>query len=151
MGETKPIRVLMVTCEWPSEDYPYQVPFLVRQVDFLRRAGVDIDLYFFRGSRKITNYLRAWFDVRKKLRNGSYDVVHAQWGQSAPVVLPTQLPLVVTFRGGEGEGLIDINGKTTPLGYVLRAIGYWISRRADELVMVSSHMKKYFPERPSSY
>src|SRR5439155_15808078 len=108
---------------------------------------VEIDDFFFRGAMNPMNYLRAWYDVRKKLRQNSYDVIHAEWGQRAPIALPTRVPLVATFRGGEGEGLIDLKGRCTPLGHVLRAIGYYISRRADELVLVSSHMKQYFPER----
>jgi glycosyltransferase involved in cell wall biosynthesis len=55
--------------------------------------------------------------------------------------------LVITFRGGEGEGLIGDDGKCTLLGRVLRAIGYFMSRRADELVFVSAHMQHYFPQR----
>jgi len=141
------MRVLMITCEWPTPDNPHGVPFIVRQVEFLRKAGVDIDVFFFRGAKNPANYLRAWLEVRKKLRQNSYDLIHAQWGQSGPIALPTRLPLVVTFRGGEGEGLIDINGKCTPLGHVLRAVGQWMSRRADELVMVSSHMQQFFPNR----
>ena len=58
------MRVLMVTCEWPDENSPHHVPFIVRQVDFLRRAGVDIDVFSFRGARNPMNYLRAWAGAR---------------------------------------------------------------------------------------
>jgi len=36
------MRVLYVTSEWPTETYPWYAPFLVRQVEALRRAGVDV-------------------------------------------------------------------------------------------------------------
>jgi len=142
------MRVLMITCEWPTDDYPNSVPFIVRQVTFLRKAGVDLDVFAFRGARNPLNYLKACVRVHRKLRCGAYDLVHAQWGQSAVVALPTLLPLVVTFRGGEGEGLVGDDGNYIALGYVLRAIGFCMARRADELVLVSSHMQKYIPDRP---
>ena len=116
------MRVLMVTCEWPTSESPHLVPFVVRQVEFLRKAGVDVDVFSFRGARNPINYLRAWYQVQKKLRQGSYDLVHAQWGQSAPVALPARLPLVVTFRGGEGEGIVGDDDKYTMSGYLLRLV-----------------------------
>jgi glycosyltransferase involved in cell wall biosynthesis len=142
------MRVLMVTCEWPTSEHPHYVPFLVRQVDFLRRAGVEIEIFSFRGARNPLNYLRAWYQVRKKLRHNTYDLIHAQWGQSAPTVLPTRLPLVVTFRGGEGEGIVGDNGRYTLSGYVLCMVSAMVARRADELVVVSAHMRDYLPARP---
>ena len=55
------MRVLMITCEWPTPELPHAVPFVVRQVDFLRKAGVDIDVFSFRGARNPLNYLKAWY------------------------------------------------------------------------------------------
>ena len=141
------MRVLMVTCEWPDQHSPHHVPFIVRQVEFLRRAGIDIDVFSFRGARNPLNYLRAWQQARRKLRGGTYDLIHAQWGQSAPTVLPTRLPLVVTFRGGEGEGIVGDDGKYTFSGEVLRLVSAYVARRADELVVVSAHMRDYLPRR----
>jgi teichuronic acid biosynthesis glycosyltransferase TuaC len=40
-------RVLMITSEWPTPEKPYQVPFIVRQVRFLRQAGVELDVFNF--------------------------------------------------------------------------------------------------------
>ena len=147
MDDGRPMRVLMVTCEWPDEHSPHHVPFIVRQVNFLRRAGVEIDVFSFRGARNPLNYLRAWRAARRKLRSGTYDLIHAQWGQSAPTVLPTRLPLVVTFRGGEGEGIVGDDGRYTVSGEILRLVSWYVARRADELVVVSAHMREYLPDR----
>ena len=56
------MRVLMVTSEWPTLENPYWVPFIVRQVEFLMKAGVEIDVFAFRGARNPINYLRAWWE-----------------------------------------------------------------------------------------
>ena len=69
------IRVLMITSEWPTLDHPHSVPFLVQQVKFLRRAGVHVDVFPFRGAKRPFNYLRAWKRVRQKLIEQSYDLI----------------------------------------------------------------------------
>jgi teichuronic acid biosynthesis glycosyltransferase TuaC len=147
MSKSRTIRVLMVTCEWPTPDRPHFVPFIVRQVEFLRKAGVDVDVFSFRGARNPLNYLRAWYHVQQRIRRHSYDLIHAQWGQSAPTALLTGLPLVVTFRGGEGEGIIGDNGRYTFSGHILRVVSSLVARWADELIVVSSHMRDYLPRR----
>jgi len=141
------MRVLMITCEWPSPSNPHGVPFIVRQVEFLRKAGVDVDVFAFRGAKNPFRYLRAWFGVHRRIRQGSYDLLHAQWGQSAITALPTRLPLVVTLRGGEGEGLVGRSGNFIALGYFLRAICLFVARRATEVVLVSRHIQQFLPRR----
>src|SRR5579864_9409968 len=56
---TADMRVLMITCEWPTDSQPHLVPFIVRQVEFLRKAGVEIEVFAFRGAKNPLNYLRA--------------------------------------------------------------------------------------------
>jgi len=141
------MRVLMITCEWPSPSNPHGVPFIVRQVEFLRKAGVDVDVFAFRGAKNPFRYLRAWFGVHRRIRKGSYDLLHAQWGKSAITALPTRLPLVVTLRGGEGEGLVGRSGNFIALGYFLRAICLFVARRATEVVLVSRHIQQFLPRR----
>src|SRR5262245_45007328 len=50
------LRVFMITSEWPTPEDPERVPFIVRQVEFLRRAGVEVEVFHFRGRRRISNY-----------------------------------------------------------------------------------------------
>src|SRR5262245_18899330 len=138
----------MFTCEWPTPDLPRQAPFVVRQVQFLRKAGVDVDVFFFRGSKNPLKYLRAWWNIHRQLRRESYDLVHAQWGQSAVPVLPTRLPLVVSFRGGEVDGIVGDDGRYTLWGRALQVIGWHMARRADQLVLVSAHIARLLPKRP---
>src|SRR5258708_2859966 len=45
-----PIRVLMITSDWPDRArWGGPATFIPRQVDFLRAAGVDVDVFRFRG------------------------------------------------------------------------------------------------------
>jgi len=138
----QPRRVLMVTCEWPRDTWGGTAHFIVRQADFLRRAGLEVDVYDFVGARDPRNYMRAWMGVRRRLRTGRYDVVHAQFGQSALAAIPCPLPLVITLRGDDLLGALhDTEGHVTPAGRFLSMVTRFTSRRADAVIVVAEHMK----------
>ena len=137
-------RVLMITSEWPTEGSPNDVPFLVRQVAFLRQAGVDVDVFHFRGGKNPLNYLRAWIAARNKLRRNHYDLIHAQFGQSALLALPKRLPLVITVRGDDVEGIVGRTGRYTLAGYILRIITRRVANWSDALIVVAPHLKRHF-------
>ncbi|HVD32310.1 MAG TPA: hypothetical protein VNC19_01945, partial [Gemmatimonadales bacterium] len=82
------IRVLLVTSDrlWNSGGGP--AVFIARQVEFLRREGVEVDLFPFRGARQPRNYALAWWELRRRLNGGSYNLVHAQFGRSGLIALP---------------------------------------------------------------
>ena len=110
---TAPLRVLMITSEWAS-DPGHTAHFIARQARFLRAAGVDVDVFAFRGGRRPLRYLTAWAKLQRRLRNGHhYDLVHAQFGQSGLLALPKRLPLVVTFRGDDLFGILGKDGRPT--------------------------------------
>src|SRR2546426_3149210 len=101
---TAPIRVLMITSDWPDHAiWGGTATFIARQVDFLRAAGVSVDVFRFRGHGNPMRYASAWLGVHRRLRREQYDLVHAQFGQSGLLALPKHLPLVVTFRGDDLE------------------------------------------------
>src|SRR5918998_5059661 len=142
---TADLRVLMVTSDWLWNSWGGPAVFIARQAEYLRRAGVDVELFPFKGERRISNYLAAWQEVQSRVRNGSYDLVHAQFGQSGLTALPTRVPLVVTFRGDDLEGIIGESGRYIPSGWLLRLISRQVARRADAVIVVSEHMKRYLP------
>ncbi len=141
------IRVLMVTTEWPSLDKPNQVPFLVRHVEKLRQKSIVIEVFHFQGSRNIFNYARAAIHLMKILSTGSYDLIQAQWGQSAIPVFFTSLPLVITFRGSDLFGIADRNGRHTFMGGVLTLISRLAARRATKVIIVAKRMADFLPRK----
>ncbi|MEA2722854.1 MAG: teichuronic acid biosynthesis glycosyltransferase TuaC [Gemmatimonadales bacterium] len=142
---TSNIKVLMVTSDWLWNSWGGPAVFVARQAEFLRRAGVEVDLFPFRGSRRPGNYAAAWREVQRRLRHGSYDLVHAQFGQSGLTALPKRIPLVVTFRGDDLEGIIGESGRYIPAGWLLRLVSRTVSRQADAAIVVSAHMKRHLP------
>jgi teichuronic acid biosynthesis glycosyltransferase TuaC len=145
------IRVLMVTSDWLWNSWGGPAVFIARQAEFLRREGVQVDLFPFRGARHPGNYLAAWKEVRRKVRSGTYDLVHAQFGQSGLTALPKRLPLVVTYRGDDLEGIIGENGRYIPAGWLLRFISRAVARRADAAIVVAEHMKRYLPRSVAAH
>ena len=142
---TDNIRVLMVTSDWLWNSWGGPAVFIARQADFLRQEGVQVDLFPFQGARRPMNYLAAWREVQHRLTHGHYDLVHAQFGQSGITALPKRVPLVVTFRGDDLEGIIGENGRYVAAGWLLRLISRAVARRADAAIVVSEHMKQHLP------
>jgi teichuronic acid biosynthesis glycosyltransferase TuaC len=135
----------MVTSEWPTAERPYHAPYLKRQVDFLRRAGVDVDVFAFRGARKPMNYLRARRRLHAQLSANRYDLVHAQFGQSALLVWPRRIPLVVTFHGCDLQGVKRPDGRMSASGLILQRLCRAIGRRAEAVIVVSDRMRQFLP------
>lgn len=142
------IRALMITSEYPTPEKPHSVPFIVRQAEFLRRAGVVVDVFHFKGDKKFGNYLAARRRLQKHIHDRHYTVAHAQWGQSAALaVLPKRLPLVITFRGNDLEGIVGKNGKITFLGLVQRNVSKLMARLADEVIVVSESLGRHLARK----
>ena len=143
MTAPPPIRVLMITADWPDlADWGGTATFVSRQVDFLRAAGVSIDLFKFRGKGNPIRYASAWFEVQRRLlRRERYDLIHAQFGQSGLLALPKRLPLVVTYRGDDLEGVVsNKTGLLTPMGRLLPVLSRVVARQADANIVVSAHL-----------
>jgi len=149
---TAPLRVLMITSEWAS-DPGHTAHFIARQARFLRAAGVDVDVFAFRGGRRPLRYLTAWARLRRRLAgNGhGYDLVHAQFGQSGLLALPKRLPLVVTFRGDDLFGILGNDGRPTRAGRVLQWLSRRVARQADAAILVSAHLQRYLSDSVATH
>lgn len=100
------MRVLVVTNMFPTPANPAWGSFVKEQIDDLRGLGLDVDQVAFHGHEKRTEYGRAIAAVRRALRAGRYDVVHAHYGLSGAVaaLARPRAPLVTTFHGSDYDG-----------------------------------------------
>ena len=136
----------MITSEWPVPDgRPRTTYFIKRQAEFLQAAGVQVDVFHFKGAKNPWNYLRAWVLARRRMSQHGYDLVHAQFGMSGLLALPKLLPLVVTFRGDDVQGIVGQGGRITLAGRVLQLACRLVARWTDAAIVVSEHMKDYLP------
>lgn len=136
------MRVLMITSEWPAPGVNLTAHFIKRQADFIRAAGVDVEVFPFKGAKNPLNYLKAWWQLQQKLRHEQYDLIHAQFGQSGLLALPKRLPMVVTFRGSDLLGTVsDRTGKHLRASVIHQWLSRIVARQAEEVIVVSEHMK----------
>jgi teichuronic acid biosynthesis glycosyltransferase TuaC len=131
----------MVTSEWPEPGVPRTTAFIRRQAEFVERAGVNLEVFAFRGGKNPYNYVRAWARLRRMLRTRAYDLIHAQFGQSGLLAFPKRIPLVVTFRGSDVLGIVrDRDGHHSGTGKVLQRASRFVARHADAIILVSGHL-----------
>jgi teichuronic acid biosynthesis glycosyltransferase TuaC len=118
------LRVLSVTNMWPVPTAPQFGIFVEREVCYLRRHGVAVDVLFINGRASRAAYLRAVTQLRAKLQGGSYNLIHAHYVFTG-LVCRTQrrLPIVLTHHGVE-----VMQGWQSPL--------CWVASRAVDAVVV---------------
>lgn len=135
----------MITSEWPTPDHPERVPFIVQQANYLRRAGLEIEVFAFRGKKNPVNYAKAWLRLRDQYDITSFDLVHAQFGQSGLLALPSKAPVVVTFHGSDLQGYLGSNNRYTRAGKILKFLNQNVAKYAHENIVVSEHLLKHLP------
>lgn len=140
------MRVLMITSEWPKPGVNLTAHFIKRQADFLTNAGVGVEVFPFKGAKNPFKYFKAWLQLQTKLRDGSYDLIHAQFGQSGLLSLPKRLPMVVTFRGSDLLGTVsNRTGRHLRMSVIHKWLSRLVALQADEVIIVSQHMKEQLP------
>ena len=99
------MRVLIVTNMYPTPSEPAFGSFVKDQADDLRGLGLDVEEVVFDGRARSTEYGRAVGVVRRALRAGRFDIVHAHYGLSGAVAALARpsVPLVTTFHGDDYE------------------------------------------------
>jgi len=137
------MRVLMITTEFPCPESPGGGIFVARRAEALRRQGVEIDVLAFRSRANPLAHVRAWRRMRAMLAAQRYDLIHAQFGHSAlPARGQSRLPVVVTFRGEELQGIAGPDGRWTWKGHVLVGLSQLLAFLVDEVIVVSERMQR---------
>jgi teichuronic acid biosynthesis glycosyltransferase TuaC len=105
--------MLVVTNMWPEPSRPVYGVFVERQVEFLRQAGLRIDVLYVRGYISKIVYLRAallflWLSTSRQRR---YRLVHVHGGEMALVARVFLMkPMVATYHGDDVLGYKSDDG-----------------------------------------
>jgi teichuronic acid biosynthesis glycosyltransferase TuaC len=84
------IRILHITNNYPTERFPIFGIFVKEQIESLTLEGVHSDIFFVNGRENGRNeYFSRLIDLRRKLRNNEYDVLHCHHVFSAVLLLLT--------------------------------------------------------------
>jgi teichuronic acid biosynthesis glycosyltransferase TuaC len=139
------LRVLAVTNMYPTADDPAYGAFVATQVEWLSRAGAEVQVDFINGRRSHAAYLAAPLRIRRLAQSGQFDVVHAHYGLTGFVAAFQPLPLVVTFHGDDLFGTAKVHGGVTLKSRLVRRLSHVAARRADALVCQSDAMRQALP------
>ncbi|RDI69720.1 glycosyltransferase family 4 protein [Halopelagius longus] len=109
-------------------------PFFEQQVDVLEDEGVVCDVVTVprppEGTRSLRQYASFYRDTLREAWNGDYDVVHANYGLTAPAALaqPTR-PVVLSLWGSDVMGQYG-------------ALSEWCAQLADAVIVMSEEMRE---------
>jgi hypothetical protein len=99
------MRVLVFTNMYPTDDAPFYGSFVRDEVEALKRAGVDVDVYFVNGRASKRNYAGMPSGFKRRIREQHYDVIHEHHSFFALVAsMQHEVPVVWTFHEGEISG-----------------------------------------------
>ncbi|MBZ5565649.1 MAG: glycosyltransferase [Acidobacteriia bacterium] len=135
-------RVLVATNLWPDETDPGYGAFVKEQMESLRPLGVEYDVLYIHGRESRWNYLRAIFEMRRRLRAQRYDLIHAHFGLSGWVArCQRRVAVVVSFMGDDVLGRPARSGRITLYGHLLRASSFVLARWVSAVIVKSREMK----------
>jgi len=144
-------RVLVITNAYPRADQPGRGVFIRSQVESLRREGLEMIVEIVPGYFGKHEYLKAMLRVRRRVRDGGFDLVHAHYGLSGVVALAQRrVPVVVSFMGDDVFGTPDRTGRYS---FNSRLVA-WLSRRVGdraEAVIVKSDALKSALQRADAH
>ena len=144
---TRPLKILVVTSEWPAFPGDVNGIFVSNQVNSLRQHGDEVDVFQYRGKRGPIRYIRAIRQLRSRVTRG-YDIVHAHQGQVGLLAVLSGHPrVVVTFHGSDVNGIRNSSGKITLAGRLLQFLSRYVARRARSAIVVEEGMKGRLPAR----
>ncbi len=134
-------RVPRVLAIIPGDGQGSSFIFARRQVESLRRFGLDIHLEFFDSRSSITGILRNCRRIRTAARDLRADIIHVHYGTMTAfaTALATGKPLVITFRGSDLQPEAGV-AKIRALAGLL--VSQLASLRASHVICVSDRLKR---------
>jgi teichuronic acid biosynthesis glycosyltransferase TuaC len=137
------VKLLVVTAMYPTPENPAFGSFVKAQVECLRKAGVDVEVMVLSGRRRKLIYPKGVWELRRRLRLGDVDLVHAHYSYVGVVGrLQRSVPLVVTFHGSDLLGSRDQSGALKRSNSLTVPTGRLLARFADAVVVQSKQMKR---------
>lgn len=137
------MKVLVFTNMYPSEAMPFYGSFVRDEVEALRRAGVDVDVYFVNGRANKLNYFEMPVGFARRVRATRYDVIHVHHSFCGLVAtMQRTVPVVWTFHEGEISGDAGDARMEAPIKQIAYAKGLKrrVARRADAVIVVARHL-----------
>ena len=148
------MRALMICPELPSADVPGSMAPAARQIESLRKLGLQIDVVDMRGIPKL-KYLQVMPKIRRLARK--VDLIHAHFGycgwlaRVAPSLLRGKPPLVMSFMGDDLLGTPrNVDGDLEWFSKVMVRANKSLAHKVDQVIVKSREMADVIAPAPST-
>ena len=139
------MNVLIVTAMWPTPENPAFGSFIRSQALQLRQAGVRVEVLVLQGAPRKLIYAKGVWDLRKRLRDKSIDLVHAHYGYVGWVARTQwKVPVVATFHGDDAQGTVGPDGKLTAFSRLTSACCRKLGPLLDAVIVQTDPMARLF-------
>lgn len=136
------MRILVLTAMYPTDAQPARGTFVKQQVQSLREKGLEIEVLDFEGGRSLWNYLRAGWQLRRRVARGDVDLVHAHYGLTGlPAAMQRRVPFVLTYHGSDLLGELGRRGRYTTTGRWKVLLGQVMGRFAARRIVVAEVLR----------
>lgn len=89
---------VLIVC---TGNFGFIKPFVSEQVETLNKMGVQTEYFLIKG-KGISGYLKNLKPLRKKVKTGNFDIVHAHFGLSGLLAtMQRKVPVIISFLTGE--------------------------------------------------
>lgn len=136
------MKILVITAMYPTQDNPAAGSFVKTQVDALRANGAEVEVLVFRGANNKLKYLTGFFQMRKRLRQGNIDVIHAHYSYVGVVArMQRSVPVVVTYHGDDLlASVADFTGRHSKFSLLMVRLGQWLGQRVEAAIVQNKQM-----------
>lgn len=139
----KPLRVLMVTGIYPTEQHPHSGTFIKSLVDPLLDKGVEVEIIHPKPSPVLFRYISTAAQVFLKTLTGHFDIVHGHYGQWCLLArMQWTTPVVASFLGSDLLGDVTLEGRLTRKGALITRVSRWLCRRVEAVTVKTEEMKE---------
>src|SRR5438874_2177656 len=146
------MRVLVATSIYPTSENPSRGTFVRTQVEYLKRAGVEVELFHLKGPSRKLMYPKAVLELRQRLRASPIDLIHAHYSYVG-IVARTQwrVPVVVSYCGDDLLGTMNMRGKPTLFSRLAVFAGRLLSHQVDGVIVKSREMADRLKRKKDVY
>jgi glycosyltransferase involved in cell wall biosynthesis len=126
---------------YPTPENPAYGSFVRTQAESLKQAGIHLDVLVLKSRYQKLSYLKGIFQIRKRLAQERFDVIHAHYSFAGIVALmQRRTPVVVTYHGDDLLGTVGQNGKKVYWSRAVVALGKLLARYAHAAIVQSTEM-----------
>lgn len=138
------MRVLAISGVLPRPGRPGSLAPVARQIESIRRLGVEFDVLELDGPKKI-KYASAWTRLMTRCR--AADIVHAHFGYSGWLgLLQPWRPVVISYMGNDLLGSRTAGGELTTASRAFIRLNQYAARRANALIVKTAEMATMLPD-----